>query len=84
MDGLFIPKGTIIIASTNHYEKLDSAFVREGRFDFKKEFKYADKHLAVKMVEYYGLDSESVLGGFSSSDYPVSQAKIQSLVFKEL
>lgn len=82
MDGLLIPQGTIIIATTNHFDQLDPAFVRNGRFDVKKEFKYADKQLATKMVDYYDLDKEEVLSKFNT--YPVCQAEIQTEIFKRL
>jgi len=38
LDGLLSPHGLITIATTNHYEKLDPAITRPGRFDIHVEF----------------------------------------------
>jgi chaperone BCS1 len=39
LDGLLSPHGLITIATTNHYNSLDPAIVRPGRFDVHLEFK---------------------------------------------
>lgn len=38
MDGMDEMRGRIILAATNHIERIDSAILREGRFDVKLEF----------------------------------------------
>lgn len=38
LDGLTSPHGLITFATTNHYDQLDSAIIRPGRFDVHKEF----------------------------------------------
>lgn len=41
LDGIYAPdSGIIFIATTNHYDRLDPAFIRPGRFDYKYEFDY--------------------------------------------
>lgn len=42
LDGSLTKDGTIFIVTTNHKEKLDPAFVREGRFNVDIEMKLAD------------------------------------------
>jgi chaperone BCS1 len=42
LDGLLSPHGLITIATTNHYESLDPAIVRPGRFDVHLEFNLMD------------------------------------------
>lgn len=41
MDGLMSKDGMIIIASSNHPEKIDPAFLRDGRFDIKLGLNFA-------------------------------------------
>ena len=40
IDGFFSSHGRILIASTNHIDKLDSALIRPGRIDLKIEIGY--------------------------------------------
>lgn len=35
LDGVISPDGLVVIATTNHPEKLDEALIRPGRFDFR-------------------------------------------------
>ena len=44
LQGTLTQDGTICIATTNHFEKLDKAFVRDGRFDVKIEMKKCDHY----------------------------------------
>lgn len=37
LDGVFYKHGLIVIMTTNHIEKLDSALIRDGRIDFRAE-----------------------------------------------
>ncbi len=43
LDGLLTTPGQIFVASTNHVEKLDPAFIRPGRFDIKFNFSHTDR-----------------------------------------
>lgn len=44
LDGIYAPdNGLIFIATTNHFDRLDPAFIRAGRFDFHYEFGYMNK-----------------------------------------
>lgn len=40
LQGSLTLDGTIFIATTNHYKKLDQAFVRDGRFDFTLQLSF--------------------------------------------
>lgn len=80
LDGQNLPNGTIIIATTNHYKKLDPALVREGRFDKKFEFELADRNVAEKMLDSFDLPHSLV----DNAEFPMSQAKLQSIILPEV
>lgn len=61
IDGVASPDDCIIIATTNHIEKLDSAFTRSGRFDCKVEMCDLQPEIARKMCESFGYKLEEVL-----------------------
>ena len=79
MDGSILPNGTIIIATTNYFEKLDSAFVRDGRFDIKIEIFPADKKLAKQMINYLAPDKIDIL---NKIDFPIEQANLQNMILQ--
>ncbi len=79
MDGMYLPDGTVVIATTNYLEKLDKAFIREGRFDKKIELKKANKELALKMCESINPDRKEEI---EKMEFPASQAKIQGILIK--
>jgi len=78
LDGMYVPDGTIIIATTNYFEKLDKAFTRYGRFDLKINFPKANKLIAEKMVNKLNPDKKYIL---EEIKYPISQAELQSKLF---
>lgn len=45
LDGLTAPHGRILIATTNHIERLDPALVRKGRIDLKIEVGYVNNEI---------------------------------------
>jgi len=53
LDGLLETPGRILIITTNHPEKLDSALIRPGRVDMKIEFGNASVDDTVKIVEMF-------------------------------
>ena len=53
LDGLYTNEGTICFFTTNHIEKLDSAFLRDGRMDYKLELTDLDNETANKMIKFY-------------------------------
>ncbi|KAF2671145.1 hypothetical protein BT63DRAFT_438664 [Microthyrium microscopicum] len=46
IDGVASSEGQILIMTTNHIEKLDTALLRPGRVDLKVRFTHADKDVA--------------------------------------
>ena len=51
MDGLYTPEGAICFFTTNHIEKLDKAFLRDGRMDCKIEMNDLDNKVANQMIK---------------------------------
>ena len=60
LDSSSSPNDVIFIATTNHYEKLDKAILRDGRFDFKIELSYIYESEAYKMIESFGIDKDGI------------------------
>lgn len=84
LDGLIELHGVMVIFTTNHPEKLDEAFTRPGRIDFKQEFKRANietiKSIVRSKFKYSDEDYEFPSSQFV--DYVLSPAEIQSICFK--
>ena len=53
IDGVFSAEGRIIIATTNHPEKIDPALLRPGRFDLKEELGYTDGDMVDRIFKKF-------------------------------
>ncbi len=53
IDGVTVAHGRILLATTNHIEKLDPALLRNGRFDLKVEIGYADNCALSQFLERF-------------------------------
>lgn len=53
MDGFTQKTGVMVIAATNHYQSLDEALVRAGRFDRKFAVPFPDLATRRKLIEIY-------------------------------
>lgn len=80
LDGVLSPNDVIFIATTNHIEKLDKAFIREGRFDFKLNMTNLDYSLAKQMCELYGC-KETVL---EDELFPINPAYLQNKLLSKI
>lgn len=56
-----IEDGCIIIATTNHIERLDERIIRSGRFDIKVEMKDFTKENAIEFIKKYDEDPDEIL-----------------------
>ncbi|KAH3938393.1 hypothetical protein HBH98_248250 [Parastagonospora nodorum] len=60
IDGVDSPLGRILIMTTNHKDRLDSALIRPGRIDFEIEFTYATREELRKLFTHiYGDNGEN-------------------------
>ena len=76
-DGMRYPV-SIIVASTNYYDKLDSAVKRYGRFDLKIHMPLFEKPEAQQMCDLYGLQLENLVDGTNEKDFKISPAELQA------
>lgn len=82
IQGLHTSHGRILIATTNHFEKLDEALVRSGRFNLKIEIGYADNSVIHQFVDRF-FPEETVPSNFNvKSNTPSSD--IEKAVLENL
>jgi len=56
LDGILCPDGLVVVATTNHHEKLDPALKREGRFDKTFELGRLRHQEFLRMANLFELD----------------------------
>ena len=85
LDGLIELHGVMVIFTTNHPKKLDEAFLRPGRIDFKQEFKKANIETIKSIVESkfkLKFNDNFIFPEEKFHNYILSPAEIQSICFK--
>jgi len=84
MDGFEKNTGIIVIAATNHIDKLDDAILRSGRFDRKIFIHEPDKESRRKLIEYYSADKvmaqEVDIGRLIDLTYGLTGADIKTIL----
>jgi hypothetical protein len=83
LDGIIELHGVMVIFTTNHPEKLDEAFLRPGRIDFKQEFKRANIDMIKSIVNTkFKFENGYIFPSDKFINYVLSPAEIQSICFK--
>ena len=86
LDGIIELHGVMIIMTTNYPEKIDTALIRPGRFDFKYEFKRATRNIIREMLKFkYELREDEMLkydNILTIKDEVLSPAQVQSVSFQ--
>lgn len=84
-DGIYYPV-SIVVATTNYYDKLDKAVKRYGRFDRRIEMKEFGEEEARAMCAIYDLTLEKVLpeGTKIDKDFIISPSYLQSLCTEKI
>jgi len=86
LDGIIELHGVMIIMTTNYPEKIDSALIRPGRFDFKYQFKRASKDIIKEMLAFKFDLSEKDINRYNDilniKNEILSPAEVQSICFQ--
>nr|DAY68570.1 MAG TPA: ATPase [Caudoviricetes sp.] len=78
------PNNVIFVATTNHYEKLDEAITRKGRFDLQLKVGGINEDTARKMCKSFELSEESIDKIIAESEFPINQSKLQSIILETI
>lgn len=78
------PNNVIFVATTNHYDRLDEAITRKGRFDLQIEVKGINKDTAKKMCKSFDLSDETIDDILSKVSFPVNQSSLQSMILESI
>lgn len=79
IDGVFASEGRILIMTTNHPDKLDSALIRPGRVDYTVDFVNADPTVVASMFNAFFAPTVE----YTATDFPgveMSPAGVQQLL----
>lgn len=82
IDGIIVNHGRILIATTNHIEKLDKALIRPGRFDLKIELSYASVDIVKQFFNVY-YPEYKIDDNFKIKEN-ITSAHIQNLIITNL
>lgn len=82
-DGIYYPI-SIVVATTNYYDRLDSAVKRYGRFDLQIEMNEFSEKEAKEMCNVYGLKLKDVVDEKITKDFIISPAKLQALCLEKI
>lgn len=81
LDGPSSPDSCVVIATTNHIEKLDPAIIRSGRFDIKIHMGKISRDLAIQMCLDFGCNPEEILD--DSTEYNPSELQSKLIFFSK-
>lgn len=75
---------SIVIATTNYYNKLDPAVTRYGRFDLKIEMTEFDENEAIEFCNMYNLKLSDVYDKKIDKNFKISPSYLQSLCINKI
>ena len=81
LDGPSSPDSCVVIATTNHIEKLDPAIIRSGRFDIKIHMGKISRDLAIKMCKDFNCNPEEILD--DSTEFNPSELQSKLIFFSK-
>lgn len=80
LDGPASPNNVVFVLTTNFYDKLDKAAIREGRVDLSVELKDISIQSAKQMCKDFNLTDKQTEDVLSDLEYPVNPAKLQTRI----
>ena len=75
---------SIVIATTNYYDKLDAAVKRYGRFDKQIEMTNFNKERAQEMCQLYDLKLSDLVKNSNEKDFTISPSYLQALCLENI
>ena len=75
---------SIVVATTNYYDKLDDAVKRFGRFDKKIEMNYFTRDEAQEMCSIYDLKLDDIVDNSNDKDFSISPAELQAICLENV
>lgn len=87
IDGMKTPNANyIFLATTNYYDNLDPALIRDGRFDVKVELPYFDQQQMTEMCEHFGVNKKEVFeynncsSSYYDDNYEICPTTLQNMI----
>jgi hypothetical protein len=80
LDGVLSSSNLIVIATTNYFDRLDPALIRDGRFDYKIELKGLDYETAAKVCERFDVRPDEI--SLESWKTPIAPATLQTVLLR--
>lgn len=80
LDGAMSPNNCIFFATTNHFELLDEALIRDGRFDLKLEIEYFNEKEAKEMCDMFKVEYDIL----ENETYPLKPAYLQQKILRNI
>ena len=75
---------SIVVATTNYYDKLDPAVKRYGRFDLTIEMTEFDAKRAQEMCDIYDLKLENIDPDCHKKNWKISPSKLQAICLQNI
>jgi hypothetical protein len=77
-------KGLLFIFTTNYIDKLDDALIREGRVDFKMEFKYLNTECIQRMILKFRPNLHVFANNISKKIKTISPCKLNEMLIRTM
>lgn len=80
LDGVLSDSNLMVVATTNYFDRLDPALIRDGRFDHKIEVLGLSREDAIGVCENFKVTPEEI--GIAAMSEPINPGTLQTLILK--